>query len=223
MDGFYEIRPFFVAKNIFTDFKTNMKIISKIKTYLNTPSKCFIPKCKAHCCTNAPLPEDFLPKHPDKIQRNIYSGINIGQNDPHDTFNSVIYNTTRNPIQLIGVDQNGNSVVGIPPNVLKELQIKSMEQIQQLMERYNQFDNYCPFITPYGRCNVYSERPQICRDFGTLPDSINHCSEKATPLEVFKSKLSFHLEAFKSTPKYICQDLKTLFNKIFTKNKHQNT
>lgn len=205
MDKFYKICPFFLAKNIFMSFRTSMKIISRIKTYLNTPSKCFIPKCKAHCCTNAPLPEDFLPKHPNAIQRNIYSGINIGQNDPHDTFNSVIYNTTTNPIQLIGVDQNGNSVVGIPPNVLEELQIKSMEQIQKLMERYNQFDNYCPFITPYGRCNVYSERPQICRDFGTLPDAINQCGEKATPLEVMKLRTKGFIEHQKEIFKLMWQ------------------
>ena len=119
--------------------------ITKLKTYLTEPSKCFVQRCKARCCTNVPLPEDFLPSHPEKIQRNIYSGINIGHNDPRDTYNSVIYNTTQNPIQLIGVDQNGNSLVGIPPNVIEELQIKSMEQIQALMAKYNQYENYCPY------------------------------------------------------------------------------
>jgi len=171
--------------------------LTKLKTYLTTPAKCFIPKCKAHCCTNAPLPEDFLPKHYEKIQRNIYSGINIGQNDPRDTFNSVIYNTTPNPIQLIGVDENGHTIVGIPPEMLKKLQIKSMEEIQALMAKYNQYDNYCPFITSHARCSVYSERPPICREFGTAPGKENICPEKATPLEIYKYKIKEKMQLFK--------------------------
>lgn len=163
--------------------------ITNLKTYLTTPSKCYIPKCKAHCCTNAPLPENFLPKHTDKIQRNIYSGINIGKNDPCDSFNSVIYNTTTNPIQLIGLDATtGAPLVGIPPKIMEELQIKSMEQIQALMEKYNQFDNYCPLITDYARCSVYEARPQICKDFGSAPGPENICPEKSSRLEIFKYK-----------------------------------
>lgn len=163
-----------------------MKIYSRLKTYFNAPSRCFIPKCKAVCCTNAPLPEDFLQKHVKNVQRRIYSGINIGLNDPRDTFNSVVYNTTTNPIQLIGVNQNGERIAGIPPEMVKKLQIKSMEQIQQLMDSYNPSDNYCPFITDYARCSVYKERPPICKDYGSAPGKENVCPEKSSRLQILK-------------------------------------
>lgn len=169
--------------------------IRNLKIYFTNPEKCFIPKCKAHCCTNAPLPEDYLPKHADKIQRNIYSGINIGQNDPCDTFNSVIYNTTTNPIQLIGIDDaTGKKIVGIPPELMEKLQIKSMEQIQALMAKYNQFDNYCPLITSDARCSVYETRPQICKDFGSAPGPENICPEKSSRLEIIKYNIKYYYE-----------------------------
>ena len=181
--------------------------ITKLKTYLTTPSICYIPKCKARCCAEAPLPVDFLPKHKDKVQRPIYNIINIGHNDPRDTYDSVMFNTTGNPIQLIGIDQNGNKVVGIPKDVLKKMQIKSQQQIEELLEHYNKFKQYCPFLTDYGRCNVYSERPPICREFGTDPAPINKCPDKASRLEVIKYRvkdfIAFYKDVFKSMGKLI--------------------
>ncbi len=169
-----------------------MTYYSKIRNYILSPTKCFIPKCEAKCCINAPLPEDFLPKFESRIQRQIYSGINIGQNDPRDTFNSIIYNTTPNPIQIVGFDQYGNKIMGVPKRLMEQLQIKSMEQIQELMQRYEDFKNYCPFITDYGRCSVYEHRPPICREFGTAPGKINICPEKSSRLEI----IEFHLKNF---------------------------
>lgn len=166
--------------------------LNNIKSYLKTPTKCYIPICKAKCCTNAPLPEDFLPKFEGRIQRQIYSAVNIGQNDPRDTFNSIIYNTTQNPIQVVGRDQHGNSVFSIPKKVIEELNIKSMEQIQDLLKKYDGFENYCPFITDFGKCSVYAHRPHICREFGTAPGKINWCPEKSSRLDVLK----FHARAF---------------------------
>ena len=182
-----------------------MKIRQKITTYLTEPSKCFIAKCKARCCQDAPLPEDFLAKYPEQLRRNIYSAINIGHNDPRDTYNSIIYNTTPNPVQLVGIDQHGNKVMGIPQDVLKQLQIKSQEQIQALIEDAKNYRNYCPFLTDFGRCNVYENRPPICREFGTLPDKINQCPDKASRLEIAK----FYIKDF-------CEFYKNLF--INTKN-----
>lgn len=163
--------------------------IKNLKTYLTTPSKCYIPKCKARCCADAPLSADFLAKHKDKIQRPIYKITNIGHNDPRDTYDSVMFNTTGNPIQVLGIDQNGQRVIGIPKDVMEKMQIKSMEQIQALMENYEKFKNYCPFLTDLGKCNVYKQRPPICREFGTSPEPINQCPSKATPLEVLKGNL----------------------------------
>ena len=162
-----------------------MSYYTKVRTYLNSPVKCFIPKCKARCCVDAPLPEGFLDKHKGRIQRSIYSAVNIGQNDPRDTFNSVIYNTT-NPVQLLGFDQNGNKLVGIPKKVLQELNIKSMEQIQELLNDYRRYKNYCPFITNYGQCSVYEHRPIICREFGSSPLKINYCPDKSSRLDIVK-------------------------------------
>ena len=173
-----------------------MKIISRLRNYINTPTKCFIPRCKARCCVDAPLPEDFLPKHPDKIQRNIYSGINIGQNWVEDTYNSVIYNTTPNPIQLVGFDQNGNKVMAVSKEMLEKLQIKSMEQLTELIGKYKEFPNYCPFITNHGRCNVYKDRPPICREFGTnIKNPLNICKDKSSRKDIAK----FWLEAIKES------------------------
>ncbi len=160
--------------------------ITKLKTYFTAPSQCFIPKCKARCCINAPLPEDFLPKHTDKIQRPVYSAVNIGVNDLRDTYNSVIYDTIPGPIQFIGYSADHKKLVGIRKEVLQQMQIKSMEQISALIEEYERHSNYCPFIKNDASCSVYSERPPICREFGTLPDKINQCPEKASRLGIAK-------------------------------------
>ena len=169
-----------------------MTYYTKISSYINSPVKCFIPKCKARCCVDAPLPEGFLEKHKGRIQRSIYSAVNIGQNDPRDKFNSVIYNTTPSPVQLIGFDQNGNKLFGIPKEVIKELNIKSMEQVQELMNEYGNYQNYCPFITQYGRCSVYEHRPVICREFGSSPLKIDYCPKKSSRLDILK----FYLKGF---------------------------
>ena len=103
------------------------KIVSRFKTYMTEPTKCFTPKCKAHCCINAPLPEGFLQKYKDKIQLDIFSATNIGINDPKDTYNSIVYNTK--PIKFMGFDEKGNPLVGIPKEVIEQYQIQSMEQV----------------------------------------------------------------------------------------------
>ena len=175
-----------------------MKIKQKVTTYFTEPSKCFIAKCKARCCQDAPLPEDFLAQYPQELRRNIYSAVNIGRNDPRDTYNSVIYNTTPNPVQLVGFDQYGNKIMGIPQKVMEELQIKSTEQIKALIEDAKNYRNYCPFLTDIGRCNVYKNRPPICRDFGTLPDKINQCPEKASRLEIIKFYVRDFYEFYKN-------------------------
>ena len=175
-----------------------MKIRQKITTYLTEPSKCFIAKCKARCCQDAPLPEDFLAKYPEQLRRNIYSAVNIGHNDPRDTYNSVIYNTTPNPVQLVGFDQYGNKIMGIPQQLMKELEINSMEQVKALIEDAKNYKNYCPFLTNVGRCNVYENRPPICREFGTLPDKINQCPDKASRSEIIKFYIKDFCEFYKN-------------------------
>lgn len=195
-----------------SSFNKNMNKIQKFRTYLTSPQKCFIPKCKAHCCINAPLPEDFLPTMQSRIQRRIYSSVNIGQNDLRDKFNSVIYNTTPSPIQVLGVDQNGNKVLGIPKEVIEQLQIKSKEQIAALVEQYNEYKNYCPFITDYARCAVYEHRPPICREFGSSPLKIDQCPEKASRLDIMKFFVKEFFN-FKRTFQFAKESLKAKFSK----------
>ena len=33
----------------------------------------------------------------------------------------------------------------------------------------------CPFLTPNNSCNIYPNRPQICREYGTLDIPTCHC------------------------------------------------
>ena len=70
------------------------------------------------------------------------------------------------------------------------------------MRNYNQFDNYCPFITEYAKCSVYKDRPPICREFGTMPDRQNRCHEKVSRLDIakyyVKDFLNFYWNIIKS-------------------------
>ncbi len=173
--------------------------LTKLKQYLTTPNRCFVPKCRARCCANAPLPEDFLPKHQDKIQRQIFGGFNMGQNDPRDTYNSIIYSTR--PIIFIGYDTNGKQIATISQEMIEELNIKSMEDVYNLLNEYEarKIYNYCPFIQRDARCSVYSERPPICREFGTEPGKINECPDKASRLDVYKFSVKLIYENLKET------------------------
>lgn len=185
---------------------------ANLKTYLTKPTKCFIPKCKAHCCINAPLPEDFLPKHTDKITRKIYSGINIGQNGMEDKYNSIIYNTTPNPLQLVGKTFDGHSLYGISKKMIDFYQIKSQEQLDEIIAKYESWQNYCPFITDYGKCNVYTERPPICREFGTSEDKLNLCPEKSSRLDIMKFYLKDFGNFYLNPVKKIVNKFLNLFN-----------
>lgn len=172
----------------------DMKVLSKLQNYINKPTKCFIPKCKAICCANAPLPEKFLPANKDKIVRPIYGAINIGVNDVFkDTFNSVIYKTTPDPIQFIGHDANGNKLATISKEMIERFELKSMEEIQALHDKYSKYPNYCPFLTENGRCDVYEKRPPICQEFGTkMEDTRNICPDKASRKDIVK----YHVNGF---------------------------
>lgn len=168
--------------------------LTKLKQYFTARTQCFIPKCKSHCCINAPLPEDFLPKHQDKIQRRIFGGFNMGQNDPRDTYNSVIYSTR--PIIFIGYDTEGKMLAAIPPEMIEKLNIKSMEDVHNLLNEYEarKIYNYCPFIKDDASCSVYSERPPICREFGTEAGKINKCPDKSSRIEIVKYRIKEFLE-----------------------------
>ena len=186
-----------------------MKIISKLQNYMNKPSKCFIPKCKAICCANAPLPENFLPNNKDKVVRDVYAAINIGLNDINDTYNSVLYKTVPDPIQFIGFDQNGNKLATISKEIIQRFELKSMEEVQEFHDKYSKYPNYCPFLTDRGRCDVYTKRPPICREFGTkIEDRRNVCPDKASRKEIIKYHVKGYLEFYKDIIKSIFKPTK---------------
>jgi len=193
-------------------FKISMIKFSKLKSYLTTPSKCYIQKCKARCCVNAPLPDGFLEKNKESIQRQIFSGVNIGHNNDYDEFESIVYSTR--PIIYMGTDKNGKSLVGIPKEILDRLNLKNLHEVEAFVKSYDDVLNYCPFINIYGRCSVYSRRPKICRDFGTLTDKLDICPEKVTPLEVYKGTLKTMLHILKHLPEYMYSDIKLLSQKV---------
>lgn len=40
----------------------------------------------------------------------------------------------------------------------------------------NLFKNKCPFLTPKNTCNIYENRPLICKEYGTLDEPDCHCN-----------------------------------------------
>lgn len=127
----------------------------------------------------------------------------MGINDPRDTYNSIIYSTR--PIIFIGYDTNGGMLATISPEMIKELNIQSMEDVNRLLNEYEarKIYNYCPFIQSDARCSVYSDRPPICREFGTAPDKINKCPDKASRLKIAKYKINLYKDVFKTIWKQI--------------------
>lgn len=173
-----------MAKNIFSSFNAVMKGISKLKSYLYSEYQCFIPKCKARCCINAPLPEGFLEQNRPAVQRHIYSSCHMGKNAPWDAYDSAIHNTS--PIQVIGFDEKGEMIHGIPKEMLSEFDIKTNEDLKAFLKSQNTVLNYCPFITEFYSCAVYPQRPPICHEFGSLPGKINYCRDKANRMDIIK-------------------------------------
>ncbi len=164
-----------------------MKIYNKITRYFKNPDKCFIPKCRARCCVNAPLPEGFIEKFQSRIQRPVYGGLNIGVNDPKDNFNSIVYSTR--PIQIVHINRDtGEKLYGISKEMMEQLELKSMDDIYNLLNRYEaqKIYNYCPFITEKARCSVYEHRPPICREFGSSPAKADICPDKSSRLDIIK-------------------------------------
>ena len=164
-----------------------MKILSKTMNYLKSPTQCYIPKCKAHCCIDVPLPEGFVERFQSRIQSPIYGGLNIGVNDPKDTYNSIVYSTR--PIQIVNINrQTGEKIYGISKEMMEAMNLKSMEDVNELLRQYEakKIYNYCPFITDNARCSVYNHRPSICREFGSSPAKVDICPEKSSRLDIIK-------------------------------------
>ena len=110
---------------------------------------CYIPKCKAICCSDAPLPEHFIVDAIKKKEnlRPILRVSSIGCQPEYGQ--SVIVFT--NPKRYHGKNVEGRQMWEIKDGAFND-------------------PNYCPMLTDYGKCSVYDKRPQICRDFNTQDD-----------------------------------------------------
>lgn len=166
-----------------------IKKLLPFNSYLTEKNRCFIPRCKAKCCANAPLPEGFAEKMQGCASRDVYYSINIGRNDPRDPFNSVIYNTRELPLVPIGHDtKSGAMLYHYNAKFAKELGIKTQDEAVQKLKGLEAqgYYNYCPFLNNSGRCQVYAGRPPICREFGSSPTPINYCPDKSSKYDIFK-------------------------------------
>lgn len=113
---------------------------------------CWIPKCKARCCANAPLPKHYM-EHSNirnKALRNIYGVISAPNNNPY-CKDAVIPITQ--PIEKYAV-KTGKTKDG---RTVWELHTDKI---------FSDAENYCPFINEQARCSIYKQRPPICRIFG---------------------------------------------------------
>lgn len=179
-----DINGFYFAKNIMFGFKISMKI-PNLKSYLTTPYKCFIPRCKAHCCINVPLPEKFYEQNRFAAQRPVFSIMPMTNFAYGKPYKAEVCNTS--PVhQAVGFDKNGDLLHGVPSPTLEAFGVKTQEDLELFLKQNGDVKNYCPFITDYCRCAVYDRRPPICHEFGTMPGKINYCPDKSSRLDIIK-------------------------------------
>ncbi len=123
-----------------------------------TFKKCDISKCHAECCTFVPLSEQFITKHQDKIQRQIYC-----INEIHSSKETGIYGqpiTFIEPITNELIERHKKEGLPIPTHNEKFYIDKTKQK--------------CPFLTDDCKCAVYDERPELCKIFGTTSESDNN-------------------------------------------------
>lgn len=185
-----------------------MSGISKIKSYFTTPYKCFIPRCKAHCCINVPLPEKFYEQNRAAAQRPVFSIMPMKNIAYGQAYDAEVCNTS--PVrQVIGFDKNGDLVHGVPSPTLEAFGVKTQEDLKLFLKQNGEIANYCPFITEYCRCAVYDHRPPICHEFGTMPGKINYCPDKSSRWDIIK----FTLKAW--SPKTFIENVSYLLKQKF--------
>lgn len=130
---------------------------------------CYTPKCKANCCVSAPLPYGFIADNKTKITRNIITTVPAPRNNRYCIGAEVPITTARTLEPAGAIHINEKSV--------KAWKIKSL-----FVE-----GNYCPFLRRGDyKCNVYENRPPICRSFGT-PEG-HKCSQQINIVELYARK-----------------------------------
>lgn len=103
--------------------------------------KCRITKCKAKCCYNVPFANGELTRYADKIV---------------------------NPVLFSTEIHNGAQLAHIPWTVKVDFTLDE----KLFVDRYAQamMKNKCPFLRHDCTCNIYENRPEICRLFGEIDE-----------------------------------------------------
>lgn len=144
---------------------------------------CWIPKCKARCCSNAPLPKHYLDHLSirSKAKRTIYAAIPAPPNNPY--CKEALIAVTKKPLEeyaiKAGKTKDGKTVWTVNTSDI-----------------FNEPDNYCPFIDEHARCGIYKQRPPICRDFGVVKGY--ECDLQLSLKDYIKENIKFHWKVIKS-------------------------
>lgn len=160
---------------------------------------CLIPKCKARCCSNAPIPFRFFDRmetfKQDKFTRNVFATIPAPQTNPY--CQDAIIPITRKPL-----NQYPLKIAKINGKKVYTLDVGEVLKDEK---------NYCPFLTKKGhKCNIYESRPKVCRDFGV---GGFYCDDQVT----LKEYLKFYWTEYKKMVHGDIQKCKTFIKEKFLK------
>jgi len=104
------------------------------------------PKCKACCCAPTPMPREILERNRDKLARAMVEEFHF-----------------EGPILTEDSFKNPKSV-------------KEGEMVLPIGEPDPGGTNQrCPFLTKDWKCNIYEDRPFVCREFGKESHLMMHC------------------------------------------------
>lgn len=148
-------------------------VTKKYNQILKTPKYCVIDKCKARCCSSAPLPISLIKSiKQDKFIRPIQMTIPAPNYNPY--CREAVIPITKpldKLLKLTGKTKDGRNVF--------ELDVQKVFKAE---------DNYCTFLTEQGRCNIYESRPPVCKDFGSA--EWFKCNEMLNLKELIKLKFN---------------------------------
>jgi len=128
---------------------------------------CYIPSCKAACCISPPLPEKEFTElqKTHKPARKIITAVEAPQVNRF-CIDAVVPITTTKALEYRGRMNNNRKMWAV--NVYTD-------------------GNYCPFLNKNYRCDVYENRPPICRYFGS--ETGRQCDHMLTKREIRIFKL----------------------------------
>lgn len=104
-------------------------------------------RCKAECCSVCPIPKDIWDRNVSKIVREPEKVLDLGMMpDPHEC----------KKLEHLDMDQFKEKVKHFSPD-----DFVNKHFIQPITK-----DMMCPFLNKDYTCNIYEDRPGVCRDFG---------------------------------------------------------